>query len=898
MTKFRALIKRLMSFFRRDQRDADLAAELESHLQFHIEDNLRAGMSPEEARRQALIKLGGLDQTKESVRAQRGFPLLDSLLQDTRFALRMLRKNPGFTAVAVLTLALGIGANTAIFSAVNGLLLRPLPYPTFARLVEISTQKISGGAGSAVGLITGVSQIAAQEIEKECPAFEAVTKYEFAQPYTLTDTSSPEKLSGAAVSGNFFTFFGVRPLLGRPILPADTKAGNHNVVVLSYQVWRELFGADSDLVGTKITLNNKPYEIVGVMPRKFDMGISPQHGIWVPLIETPIDSTDRASRSLSVLARLNLGVPLGTAQTELKILASRAASAYPESDGGWTLVARDPFQSDPQIRDGLLLLLGAAGFVILIACVNVGGILLARSWTRQREIAIRKALGASRLRLIRQFLSESTLLSVAAGGLGLLIAAWAIRLMRVLAAPYTSNVGDIQLDFRVLVFTISLSLLATTFSGLAPALYVSSHRFRPELKDSFLGMLSGFSTRRPRRLRSALVIVEVALAMMLVIAATLVARSFEKLTARDLGFRTDHILTLGVNFSEATCNPKDEDNTTDCQLAVNDLLERIRSLRGVKDAAAASGMPGRGAAAGMDLTIEGRREKIGFSEGSPIFERGISPGYFSTTGMQVLQGRSFSSVDVKGNAPVAIVNRTFAKQFLSDRPLGKHISASKDNDGRPKWMTIVGEVDDSHDVAVGWRIMPEIYLPYLQSGFLSASPTLIVRTASDPMSMADALRQQIWAVDKDAPVTGLATMDQIVSDAYAQPKFQAVLLGSFGALGMILAMIGIYGVLSYSVSQRTNEIGVRMTLGARRGDVLRMVIREGMALAGTGIIIGVFGALALTRVLRSMLFEVKPTDPATFAGVTILLSIVAIMACYIPARRAARVDPMVALRHE
>jgi predicted permease len=823
---------------------------------------------------------------------------MQTLLNDFRYGLRLLAKSPSFTVISVLTLALGIGANTAIFSAVNAILLKPLPYPSFSRLVEISSEKFSGSAGSAVGLIEMVAPATALDVEKQCPAFEGLTTYNFGQSYTLTGQFAPELLSGTAVSGNFFTFLGVRPLLGRPILPTDTKPGNGDVAVLSYDLWKGLLGGDPHWIGRRLTLNGKPYTVIGVMPPKFNMEASPTHGIWLPRVAASDDATDRASRFWGVLGRLKPGTTIAKAQVQLNTLGERLAGAYPETDRGWTLLARDPFRTESQIKEGLLLLLGAAGFVLLIACVNLSGLLLARGWARQTGVAIRDALGATRLRIIRQFLSESALLALAGGALGLLFSFWAIRVLRMLAEPYTSNITNIQLSVPVLLFTLGVALLAGILFGLAPSLQISARRTRGALKNNLVGALTGSSGRHPRKLRGALVVAEVSLAVILVIGATLVARSFEKLTAVKLGFRTDHILTLGVNFSKPVCNPDNQNSETQCALAINDVLSRVGSLHGVESAAVASGIPGRGAAVGMDLEVEGQMQKIGFSEGSPVFERSVSPDYFDAVGMRFVEGKGFTTADIEGRQLVAVVNRDFAKKFLAGRPLGKRVTERKDKVGHPEWMTIVGEVNDSYDVSIGWRVMPELYLPYTQSKDRLAEPTLIVRTAADPTAIAAAVKQQIWAVDRDAPVTGLTTMDQIVSDSFAQPKFQAVLLGSFGLLGLILATVGIYGVISYSVTQRTHEIGVRMTLGARPTNVLRMVIREGMMLAGIGIVAGIGGALALGRVLRSLLFEITPTDPTTFVGVSIAVAFVALLACYIPALRALRVDPMVALRYE
>ena len=777
---------RLRSLFRRRQADQELDDELRDHVEQKTTEYVAKGMAAQEARRQALLEIGGVEKRKEECRDMRGVNWTQDLFQDLRYGLRMLRKSPGFTAVAVLTLALGIGANTAIFSAVNGILLKPLPYPNFSRLVEISSEKVSGSAGSGLGMITGVAPATVRDIERQCPAFEGLATYNFGQSYTLTGQSAPELLSGTVVSGNFFTFLGVGPLLGRPILPSDTKAGRDRVVVLSYRVWKDFLGGDPHWIGRKITLSGKPYNVIGVMPPRFDMEVAPKGGIWLPRVPAPDDATDRVSRFWGTLVRLEPGVTIGAAQVQLKTLSARLAAADPKEEGGWTLLARNPFMTDSQIREGLLLLFGAAGFVLLIACVNVSGLLLARSWSRQREVTIRRALGATRLRVIRQFLSEGVLLALAGGVLGVFFSAWAIRVLRVLAQPYTSNVDDIRLNPPVLWFTFSVSLLAGILFGLAPTVQVSARRISGAIKENLTGALAGSSGRHPRKLRGVLVIVEVALAVVLVIGATLVARSFENLTSIKRGFRTDHILTLGVNFSKPVCDPSNKNAATQCALAVNDVVSHVKSLEGVESAAVASSIPGRGATVGMDMKIEGQTQKIGFSGGFPFSERSVSPQYFDVVGMRMLEGRSFTTEDVGGSQLAAIVNETFANKFLADHPLGKRISDHKDKNGRPEWMTVVGEVNDSQDWWLGGvsAPIPELYLPYAQSTNVTpVAPDLLVRTAGDPMTMAAAVKQQIWAVDKDAPVTSIATLDEIASAAVSEPRFQAVLLGSFGALG-------------------------------------------------------------------------------------------------------------------
>ncbi|HXT85773.1 MAG TPA: ABC transporter permease [Verrucomicrobiae bacterium] len=825
---------------------------------------------------------------------------MSTLLQDMRYALRLLRKSPGFTAVAILTLALGIGANTAIFSAVNGILLEPLPYADASHLLSIGSVKVA----SSTSLYDGVSAGEAEDVAAQCPAIGQIAEYE-AGGYRLTGQAAPELLSGASVSGNFFTLLGIRPLLGRPILSSDTVAGNDDVVVVSYGAWKGLLGGDPRQIRKKITLNGKEYTVVGVMPREFTYGAS-ERGVWLPRVPSPAEIADRTLRGAQVVARLKHGATLAEAQAQLTTLSARLAAAYPKTDGGWKLSANGVEQGEFDYGDVsralLLQLLGAVGCVLLIACVNVSALLLARGWVRQKEVAIRKALGASRLRIIRQFLAESIFLALAGGATGLLLSVWGIRLVRAAAPPDTPRLGNVQLDLNVLWFTLGLSLLAGILFGIAPAWQASARRTGTTFHERLGRALAGFSGRSPRKLRSALVVVEVALAVILVVGAALSIRSFENWASIDWGFQTDHVLTMTVNFSKAVCDAGNKNSATQCHLAVQEILSRTRSVPGVEKVAVVSTIPQESVGPAMSVSIYGQTQKLGFSNGAPIFYWVVTPDYFNALGVEFIKGRDFTNADSQGAGRVAIVDETFAAKFLSGQPLGKQFSfvglVPNAKNTQPEWMTVIGEVRNTLVFGPNAPPMPEFYVPYAQSAQNKSMTNLIVRTARAPMSMAAAVKHQVWSVDKDAPITNLKTMDQVVAREYAEPHFQALLLGSFGALGLVIAMVGIYGVISYGVTQRTREIGIRMALGAQPGNALRMVIREGMLLAGAGVALGIGGAFALGRLLQSLVFGISPTDSATFVSVAIALLIVAFVACYIPARRAMKVDPMVALRYE
>lgn len=811
---------------------------------------------------------------------------MGTLWQDIRYALRMLRRSPGFTAVAILTLALGIGANTAIFSAVYGLLLRPLPYADASRLVTVDAyKKYSVGVMSIISF----SGDGWKQIRAHAPEFEQWATYSQGE-FALTGEVEPEKLSGSEVSGDFFSVLGVHPLFGRPILASDTQPANARVVILSYALWKDMFGSDPSVVGREITLNSQPYRVIGVMPREVDFGAG-EKGLWL---------SSSSPGSGRVVARLKRGLSVEQADAQLRVAASWFAAKYPKlmtALGGWELLASPVKRDTGNLSDGLLILFGAVGFVLLIACVNISGLLLARGWARQKEVAIRAALGASRGRIVRQFLAESMILAFAGGALGILFAAWGIRTLRLIAPPGTPHLELLQLNMVVLAFTVGVSVLAGILFGLAPALQASERRVGPALKSVLGGSPAALSARRPHRFRGAFVVAEVALSVILVTAAVLAARSLENIISVKLGFRTDHILTLSVDFSSAVCNPWDQNKLTQCQLAVGSVLNRIRALPGVRTAAATSNAPLSGFNGALSVQIERRSGQVGVAHGSLIFGRSVSPGYFRTVGIPLLQGRSFSSADAQGGELVAIINKVFARTYFEGNPLGHRISVDKDKTGKPEWMQIVGEVGDTRDLDLTKEPAAQYYIPFDQeTNFPGGS--FVVRTSEDPLAIIAGARQAIWAVDKDAPITNVETMDQIVSSSIAEPRFRTSLLGAFGALGLILAMVGIYGVISYGVTQRTHEIGVRMALGAQPANVLRMIIREGMLLAGAGIIVGIGGALALTQFLRSLLFQIKPNDPATLLGVSVALALVALTACYAPARRAMRVDPMVALRYE
>ena len=820
---------------------------------------------------------------------------MTTLLQDLRYALRMLAKAPAFTAIAIVTLALGIGANSAIFSAVNGIILKPLPYADSSQLVDlIAVKDFQGGRLEGTMIM---SPDVWRKVQAQTPAIAQMAFYD-RREYTLTGEAAPQLIDAARVTSDFFPLMGVKPLAGRPILAADTQPGAKPVAVVSHAFWRARWPDAGTALHQTITLDNQSYAIVGVMPPGFNFPIETVQnggeGVWLPLALAP--GQKETELDGYPVARLKNGVSLEAANTQLKTVTARMSKTFSGWMSGGEFRARPLKKNFSDLDNALLILLGAVGFVLLIACVNISGLLLARGWGRQREIAIREALGASRLRIIRQFLTESVLLALAGGALGLLFSYWGVRVLRAVTPKNLPEHGHFDLNANILWFTLAVSLLCGILFGLAPALQASSRRVGAAIREGF-GSLAGTSSRRPRRLRGALVVFEIALAVILVVGATLVARSFQKITSVNLGFRTDHIITMDANFSKSVCDREDPKSLAACRAETSTALARIHQTSGVQSAALASAIPRDKFSVLIDLKIEGQPQTISVASGTILPYRAVSPGYFQTLGIPLLSGRAFTSADVSDSEPVAIVDQAFARKYFAGRALGRRISNQEDKKHQPIWSTVVGIAATAHDTNPTFSPVGEIYFPYDQVDYVNTA-SYIVRTSQNPIAMLPALRQAIWSVDKNAPITEVHTMDEIVSQSVAEPRYQAVLLGSFGALGLILAMVGIYGVISYSVTQRTSEIGIRMALGAQPKSVLRMILREGMFLAAAGIVAGIAGGLALGRVLRSLLFEIKPTDPATFIGVAIALALVAFAACYIPARRAMKVDPIVALRYE
>jgi len=895
MRFLRAWFARLGELVFKQRRDVELAAEMESHLQMHIADGIRAGLAPEEARRQAMLTLGGVEQVKESYRDRRGFPVLEAGIQDLRFGLRLLRKNPGFTAVAVLTLALGIGANTAIFSVINAVLLKPLPFDQPDRLVKVYH---TPPQASFPGIPTfSVSPANFLEWRAQSQAFEGMTAYGFRR-FTLTGKGRPEAISVGLVNSGLFSLLRARPLIGRVILEDEDEPGRDHEVVLSYSFWLEHFGGDREIVGKNIELNAEPFTVVGVMKPGFDFPIVRNPNLrvqlWKPMAWTDRERAVRDIHNYLVVARLKDGVSLKQAQAELDGISSRLMQLYPRDDKGWGAIAI-PLSQDivGEIRPSLLILLGAVAFVLLIACANVANLLLARTLSRRKEIAIRAALGAGRGRLLQQVLSETLLLALAGGLLGLIFAHYGVELIVNYLAQRLPRSREIGLDGGVLAFTLGVSLVTGFAAGLLPALRLAKEESNQALKES-PGQVA--SDAVGSRTRSVLVVSEVALSLMLLIGAGLLIRSLWALRSVNPGFDPHHVLAMGLSIP-----PTKFTGPAQQIRFFSDVLERVRTVPGVESAGLNDDLP----------LGDGSHEPI-LAEGWPVVPmsdlpevdvRVISPGYLSAMHIPLLSGRDFDDSDAQGRAGAALISQSMAKQFWpNENAIGKHVTLYFYPQLTRVVVGIVADVKE--DGLKQKRAAVELYFPLAQLSapkgleWQSFGMDMVIRTAQNPSSIAVALTEAVHGVDPEVVLLNVRTMDDLVSASLSPQRFTMLLLAVFAGLALLLATIGIYSAISYSVSRRTHEIGIRISLGASPADVLLLVLRQGMMLTAMGLVIGIITALVFSRLMATVVYDVKPSDPLTFVAVALLLACVAVVACYIPARRAMRLDAVVALRHE
>ncbi len=809
---------------------------------------------------------------------------METLIRDIRFGLRSLRQRPASTVVALITLALGIGVNTAIFSAVDSVLLRPLPLRDPERVVSIWEHGLRAGVDR-----TEVAPANYVDLRKQNQVFEEVGA--FGELSTnLTGAGEPERLDGQLVTANVFSLLGVEPALGRTFSTDEDRLGQHRVVVLSDVLWRRRFNGDPGIVGRNLTLNAESFTVIGVMPPSFFFPVR-EAELWLPWAISPEEAAGRGDHYLRVLARLKPGITLERANAEVEAIAGRLSNEYPRTNEGLGFRVNS-FHEDyvGNLRTPILILFGAVALVLLIACANVANLLLAQATTRRREIAIRMALGARRFVIIRQLLIESLLLAGGGGLLGVFGAIWGVQWLSRLVPESLSKLQSVAIDARVFAFTLGVTVLTAIVFGAVPAFHASRAKPGETLSEVGRDVAGGTSGRYVRRV---LIVAEVAFAVVLLVGAGLLLRSFQRLRQVNPGFRTDNLLTMRMVLPSTKYSKPEQRRAF-----YDELLRRVDELPGVDSAGMISFLPLTFSAMNFAFSVEGRASPGDMNLPLALY-RVVSPDYFRAMGIPLQRGRFFESRDTAESPPVVVINRRLAEHFWpGEDPTGKRLKVGPVDSPNP-WATVAGVVGNVRQGGLYDEPSFELYVPYAQEwrGFV-APRDLVVRTNGNPEQLAAAVRQTVWAVDKEQPISNVRTMDQVMAGAVSRERFQTLLLALFATLALVLACVGLYGVISYAVVQRTHEIGVRMALGAQPGDVLRLVINQGMVLTLIGLVAGVGISFVVTRVMSEMLYGVTPRDPLTFAGVPVVLGVIALLACYIPARRATKVDPLVALRYE
>lgn len=878
------LIARLRALFRRDVVLDEIDEEMRAHIEMETEANRGLGMTPDEARLSATKSFGNLGSIRDLAYEVKGGGVVETLWRDVRYSGRLLLKHPGFALIAVLTLGLGIGANTAIFSIVNAVLLRPFPYENPDQLAMVG-ETLTGARDGAV-----LSYPNFADWRDDRNVFASASAVRPNENFNLSGLGEPERLQGRLVSAGFLTTLGIKPLYGRDFLAEDDRPGATPTVILSYGLWSRRFANDQNIIGRQITLNDQSYTVVAVTPPEFRFGLVGQDAdVSVPIgLSAERFKARGADPGIGAVARLKPGMSQEQTETALNLVYARLEQQYPDSNArrrAYLMPLHEFFVGG--VRTPLLILLGSVALVLLIACANVANLLLVRASGRKREISVRVALGASRGRIVRQLLTESFMLAFVGAILGVLIAHWGTGIIAHQLPDSIPRLSEANLDVRVLAFTLGASIITGLFFGLAPALQASRLNLTDALKEGDRG-----SSGR-QRLRGALVIGEVALTLTLLIAASLLVQSFRRVLQVDPGFNPEQLLTMQVSVN----NPDGH------QVAAffDQIQENVRRLPGVKSVAISNGLP-----------LVGANHPTFFITGRPLPEKGTEPVavrytvsryYFQTMGIQLVKGRVFTANDTPNSPSVVLIDEALAQQhFQSEDPIGKHLAQSPS--GTPSY-EIIGVVrhveDDSLEHPVSTT--PQFYLSFNQvppdrlPGMVRRI-NVLTRTDVEPTSLASAVRREITAVKKDQAVFNVRTMEDIVSESVAPRRFSTALLTVFAVVALALASIGIYGMLSYSVAQRTREIGLRMTLGAQRNSVLKLVIGHGMKLALIGVALGLVAAIALTRTMKNLLFGISATDPVTFIAISLLLAFVALLACWVPARRATKVDPMIALRYE
>lgn len=888
MKWFNILRDRLRALHQRDSVINDIDREMRSHLDLQIEANIKAGMSPAEARMQALRSFGKVDRAVDAAYDVKGGGLFETILQDVRYGARMLAKHKAFTVVAVITLALGIGANTAIFSVVNELLLRPLPYrdaERIAMLWEVTPE------GRRQNTTSRANFRAWREQSSSFTQMAAFTD----QRFNLTGDGEPEELSVQMATPEIFKVLGVDPMLGRAFTPDDDGPGKPPVAVLSYALWQRRFGGQSNIIGQPITLNGEKYTIIGVMPASFQFHIKHRSGTGRPaelwtILPMPIGAgANERGRFLSVVARLKDGVAVEQAGAELRTIEARLSDEVPQFNKNYStevLPLREQFFGN--VRRPLWLMLGAVGFVLLIACANVANLLLSLATSREKEIAVRAALGARRGRIVRQLLTESLLLALLGSALGLGFAWIGIKALVAISPRDLISLQSVGLNVSVLLWTLGVSVLTGIIFGLAPALHISRLNLNDSLKEG--GKSESAQAGGSRRLRNALVVSEIALAVVLLASAGLLIKSFVRLQQVDRGFNTDNILTMVVRLPDAGYREDPQIVNFFVQA-----MERIRSLPTVRSAGVINFLPlygGLGSATGFK--IEGRPEPPP-GQGPSTDVRVVDAGYFETMGIPLLRGRNFSSLELREPRRVILINEALArKHFANEDPIGKRLDVAMFEN--PIWCEVIGVVGNVRYDSLIDESPPAVYFahPDLAYSFM----TLVIRTDGDPAAIAPAVQREIRGLDPNQPVSDVRTMDQVMSEWVSRSRFNTLLLGLFAALATVLSAVGIFGVMNYSVALRTRELGLRLAVGAQPRQVLLLVLKQGLLLTVFGVVVGLAAALALTRLLSGLLFGVEAFDVSTFTSISLLLVLVSLLACYLPARRAMRIDPLRALRYE
>jgi putative ABC transport system permease protein len=881
MSRLKQLWRRLSHYARRDRFDRELEEEMRFHLEMKAEEYVAAGIAPEEAYLAARRQFGNDTRLREMSRETWGFDMVETLLQDVRYGARVLAKHKGFTAVAVLTLALGIGANTAIFSVVNAVLLRPLPFDSPEQLVRVFGTRARRSSFSRPHSYLNFSDLRAQN-----QSFEAMAAYT-GSTSALSGADAPEQITGVVASGDIFLVLRTKPLMGRLLTPEDERPGGPPVVVISHGLWQRRFGGDTQIVGRVIKLDGRDREVVGVTPADFRFEfVTGAADFWTPIDPQASGYQQRGAIFLEAIGRLKPGVSVEQASADLGVVASRLEQQYQDSNTGIGVrlsAAQEELVGD--LRPTLLVLLGAVGFVLLIACANVANLTLARAAGRHREIAVRAALGAGRGRIVRQLLTESLLLALTSGLLGLLFALWGVKLLSAFVPENVPRFGETSTDLPVLLFTLGASLLTGLLFGIAPALQSSKLDLNEALKE---GGRTGTEGRGRKRIRSVLIVAEVALSLVLLVGAGLLIKSFVKLSNTDPGFDPGNTLTASISLASVRYDT--DEKTADFYRR---LVERVRGLPGVGAAGAVSPLPLSDNNMSFSFSVMGQ-PPLPPGQGQSASARVVTPDYFRAQGVPLRAGRFFTEQDKAGAPNVLIVNEAFARRYLpGEEPLGKRLNLGiNDIEGE-----IVGVVGDIRGANLATPGVPEYYIPEATVAF--GDMTLVVRTTTgDPASLTPVLRQVVIEMDKDQPLYEVRTMDSLVARSVARQRFSMTLIGVFAVLAVLLAAVGIFSVMSSLVAQRTHEIGIRMALGARPRDIHSMVVRHGMTLTLVGIGLGLAASFALTRLMSSLLYEVSAKDPTIYGGIAAMLAAVAFAACYVPARRATKVNPLIALRYE